>query len=590
MVSNDKKRNTTFDRIGERLRENVDNVKEYEIIEGEEEISEEFIPSFPFGVDYQEYQEAQKLKQRLLKRYEGKVLEDIIAGEELKTKKGVCYKIKNQDRINLKMINPDKAREKILSDLKLIYGVGEVTERILKDEGYKTIEDLMEHPRFSSEATKFLEIVDKRDTCQIVNWIGHWFPKSHPLILYSSGLHNKEDFVILDIETMGLFTRPIILFGVAQISDCNIQINQYLLRSINEEPAALMGFLSQINEKSVFITFNGRTFDIPYVRERLAYYRMKGDLENPHFDMLHFSRRAWKERIPNCKLTTLEKHLLGIERKDDVPSALVPEFYETYMRTQNIGPLIPIIEHNKQDLVTLANIFSELVGYYNEEGHKGDRELQKIRNDCQGIFNELDKIVGKYCSNCKLYNLFSSKIYRTYHGVVCMVRCPVNSKIQDKIEEKLDLMNLPSTDLNGVQKMYFRKYIKAKLEKLSCPNCKSHSVNLVLSKKRYKCKLCGWNGDQFGAYLKNYPFEEKVENQYVKPVYLGYDADCKDRFPQLQLEGKGMRKMLQKEKNRLGLPLEPKEGYIVKPFGKMNVVYDVTNKEGFEQYLKGNYH
>ena len=159
---------------------------------------------------------------------------------------------------------------------------------------------------------------------------------------------------------MGLFTRPIILFGIAQVSGDRILINQYLLRNIKEEPAALMGFLSHINEDSVFITFNGRTFDIPYVRERLAYYRMRGDLEKPHFDILHFSKRAWRERVPNCRLNTLEKYLLGITRKDDVPSALVPDFYETYMRSKNVGPLIPIIEHNKQDLVALANIFSKL--------------------------------------------------------------------------------------------------------------------------------------------------------------------------------------------------------------------------------------
>jgi len=360
MVEDEGKRRTTFDRIGKRWRESVDKVKEYEIIESEEEVPEGFIPSISFGIDYQEYQEVEKLKQRLLKKYKGKKLEVVIEGNEFKTKKGICYHIENQEKISLKTINPAQAREKILSDLKLIYGIGEVTELILKEEGYKTIEDLTGHPRFGSEAKKFLEIVDKCDTCQIVNWIGHWFPKSHPLALYPSGFYKKEDFIILDIETMGRFTRPIILFGLAQISGGNILINQYLLRDIKEEPSALTGFLSDLNESSVFITFNGRTFDLPYIRQRLAYYRMKGDLEKPHFDILHFSRRAWGERVPNCRLNTLEKYLLGIERKDDVPSALIPHFYETYMRSKNVGPLIPIIDHNKQDLLTLAEIFSKL--------------------------------------------------------------------------------------------------------------------------------------------------------------------------------------------------------------------------------------
>lgn len=361
MVKDGKKRRTIFNRIGKRWRESVDKVKEYEIVEGEEKVFEEFITSIPFGIDYREYQEAEKLKQKLLRKYKGKEIEAVIEGKEFKTKKGICYHIENIDKISLKTINPDQAKKKILSDLKLIYGIGEVTELILKDEGYRTIGDLTEHSRFGHEASKFLKIFDKCDTCQIIDWIGHWFPKSHPLILYSSGLHNKEDFTFIDIESMGLGGGvPIILFGVARISGGYILTNQYLLRNIKEEPAALTGFLSQIEENSVFITFNGRAYDMHHIEERLAYYRMKGDLEKAHFDILHFSRRAWREKVLNCRLNTLEKYLFGVERKDDVPSALVPEFYETYMKTKNIGPLIPIIEHNKQDLVTLANIFSRL--------------------------------------------------------------------------------------------------------------------------------------------------------------------------------------------------------------------------------------
>lgn len=360
MLNDEEKQKTKFDRIGKRLRESVDKAKEYEIIEGEVEACEEFIPSSTWNIDYQENQEVERLKQRLLKKYKGKKLEDIIEGKEFKTEKGICYHIENQEKISLRTINPDSVRKKILSNLKLIYGIGEVTELILKEEGYRTIEDLTDHPRFGSDAKTFLEIIDSCDTSQIVDWIGRWFPKSHPLAFYPSGLHNKEDFIFFDIETMGLFMRPIILLGVARIFGDHMSINQYLLRDVKEEPAALMGFMSHINKNSVFITFNGQTFDVPYIRERLAFYGMKADLEKPHFDILYFSRRKWKEEVPDFKLTTLEKYLFGIERKDDVPGALVQEFYETYMRTQNIGPLIPIIEHNKQDLITLANIFSKL--------------------------------------------------------------------------------------------------------------------------------------------------------------------------------------------------------------------------------------
>jgi hypothetical protein len=356
MLENNEENKTVFSRIGRRWRESIDKVKEYDIREDEQAIDTEFIPSFLFSL---EYQKAQELKRRLLEKYKGVLLEEAIQGERLKTEGGSCYHIENQEKISINIINPEKVKEKILSNLKLIYGIGGATEYSLKKEGYRTIQDLRQHPRFGLESTRFLQTINNNRS-EVINWIGRWFPKSHPLMLCASGLWKKEDFIILDIETMGFFSRPIILLGVAQVSANYISTHQYFLQNIKEEVAALRGFLSHINRNNVFLTFNGRTFDIPYIEERLAYYRMKGELGNPHFDILHFSRRAWKKELPNCRLTTLEKYLFGIEREDDVPSALVPEFYETYLRSKNIGPLIPIIEHNQQDLITLANIFSRL--------------------------------------------------------------------------------------------------------------------------------------------------------------------------------------------------------------------------------------
>ncbi len=345
------------DRIGRRWRESVDKVKEYEITKEDKVIETEFIPSYI--VDF-EYREAQKLKQKLLERYRGKDIEDVLNGEVIRTKMGACYHLSYHDEVDLTKPDPEEIRRRILSDLKLIYGIREVTERRLKEEGYKTIEDLAEHPRFGNKAKEFLNIFNKYDICNIIDWIGQRCPKSHPLMLYASGLYDKEDFVFLDIETLGLFTRPIILFGIAHISEDRMLINQYLLRDISEETGALAATLSHFRENIALVTFNGRTFDIPYMRERVAYYRMRADIEKFNVDLLHFSRRAWKERLPNCRLTTLEKYLFGLKRRGDVPNTLVPEFYETYLITKNPGPLVPIIEHNKQDLITLANIFSRL--------------------------------------------------------------------------------------------------------------------------------------------------------------------------------------------------------------------------------------
>lgn len=307
-----------------------------------------------------EYENAYKLKEKLLIENQGKSIDDLFKGEEIKTDNGTCYIIKNNSPLNFSTLSSKKAKEKILSDLKVLSGIGETREQKLKEEGYLSVEDLIDHEKFGREASQFLKIVCDQDKCEIEDWICRFYPKSHPLLLFSSSFSEIDDYIFLDIETLGLSNRPIILLGLAKVSSSKISVKQYLSRDTREENAVLDAFLSDIDEDSVFVTFNGQTFDIPYIINRMKYFNIKRKMDYPHFDMLHYSRRQWSAELTNCKLTTLEKHLFNIVREDDVPSGLVPDFYKTYANTENIGPLIPIIEHNEQDIITLAMIFSRL--------------------------------------------------------------------------------------------------------------------------------------------------------------------------------------------------------------------------------------
>jgi hypothetical protein len=195
-----------------------------------------------------------------------------------------------------------------------------------------------------------------------MDFIGRRHAKSHPSILGTACLHNPEDFVFIDIETLGLFSRPIILFGVGVVEGHRLVVHQYILRDISEELPALMATVEHLSgDNPALVTFNGKSFDLPYLADRLAYYGMGAPGRIPHFDVLHFSRRRWKDAFPSLRLTALEREILGIQREDDIPGQMVPEFYETYLRTGNIGPLVPIVEHNRQDIHSLALLFFHLL-------------------------------------------------------------------------------------------------------------------------------------------------------------------------------------------------------------------------------------
>jgi hypothetical protein len=277
-----------------------------------------------------QYKNAFKLRKKLLLSCEGKSLEDVFKGTELSTEGGTCYNIKNESKLKFNTLSIEKARKKILSDLKLLSGVGDVKAHKLRSEGFHSIEDLIEHDTHKGEARKLLKIIDDCDTCKTADWISDWYPNSHPLVLFSSSFNDESDFIFLDIETMGLYNQPIILLGLAWVSGKKISVNQYLCRSLRDENAVLSSFLYHVVPECVYVTFNGQTFDIPFIINRMKNYNIRRDLDNLHFDLLHYSRRAWSDELPNCQLTTIEKYIFGIDRKDDIPSGLVPEFYRNY--------------------------------------------------------------------------------------------------------------------------------------------------------------------------------------------------------------------------------------------------------------------
>ena len=185
-----------------------------------------------------------------------------------------------------------------------------------------------------------------------------------------AGFCKNEDLAIIDIETLGLsFESQIILLGIANIGKNRTCTHQFLARDISDELGAIWSFLSHVKNGSTLITYNGRSFDIPYIKQRLAYYGKEASLNNHHYDILHFAWRALGKKLPNCRLGTVEKYF-GIQGGIDIPGALVPYFYGTYLKTRNIGPLIAIVKHNKQDLINLGTVVSRLYELRNSRSKK----------------------------------------------------------------------------------------------------------------------------------------------------------------------------------------------------------------------------
>ncbi len=348
-------------RIGSLWLQRMQTLKEYEVVRDGNIFGTSFSNSVIFS---SEYDQARHQLDNLITGYHGRPFETVFSGKEISNECGSCFSLMSSHPLEPPAFDIDHYRSTITRDLTLVRGIGPATEKRLRARGYYTLYDLVNHPKYRSHVQPVIDCMCRGDSLDIIDLVGKRHAKSHPLVLGAAGLHEPEDYVFLDIETMGLFSRPIILFGIGVMENATLNVHQYLLRDIVDEEAALYETIQHLSgDRKALVTFNGKAFDLPYINDRLGYYGMSAPAGNhiPHFDVLHFSRRRWRDHFPSLCLTALEREILDIHREDDIPGQMVPEFYETYLRTGNCGPLVPIVEHNRQDIISLALLFFHLM-------------------------------------------------------------------------------------------------------------------------------------------------------------------------------------------------------------------------------------
>ncbi len=305
-------------------------------------------------------------RDQLRREYEGLPFEKVMPGDVVENDYGSCYRLTATTRGALRRGDAEQARQSLLGSVELVRGIRSRTRTRLEEQGFKTLADLEDHPRFCGESKRIRELLEAGSTEELTEVIGSRLSRSHPSVLGLSGLHEDSDFLFLDLETMGLFAgQPLVVAGIARLgSDNTIIVDQYVVRDFPDELALLAEVNQQVAAHRVLVTYNGKSFDLPFLIGRSAYYGIKLKSPKVHFDLLHFSRRAWRGELDGCSLRSIEQAILGLSRETDLPGELVPEFYYEYLRTGNAGFLKPIVDHNRQDVESLVNVFSSLVEHW----------------------------------------------------------------------------------------------------------------------------------------------------------------------------------------------------------------------------------
>ncbi len=172
-------------------------------------------------------------------------------------------------------------------------------------------------------------------------------------------------WLFLDTETTGLAGGTgtyAFLVGVAWWEDDGLVVEQLFMRDHSEEPSLLRELASLLAQRPVLVTFNGKSFDWPLLETR---YRMTRSTTVPrphaHLDLLHPARQIWKLSLKSVALSEIERHVLGLQRQADIPSATIPGIYFDFLRGGSPEPLARVFDHNRMDLLGLAELSGRLL-------------------------------------------------------------------------------------------------------------------------------------------------------------------------------------------------------------------------------------
>jgi uncharacterized protein YprB with RNaseH-like and TPR domain len=170
-----------------------------------------------------------------------------------------------------------------------------------------------------------------------------------------------EEIMFLDLETTGLgATTPVFLVGTMECGRDGLHFRQYFARDYSEEISILAAVNKRMKDSRLLVTFNGKSFDAPYLLGRAVATGVKMHMPKAHLDLLHEARAKYKRDLPNCRLQTLEQMVCGRYREEDIPSSEIPAAYHEFVRTGDASKIQSILQHNLYDLLTMADLMNRL--------------------------------------------------------------------------------------------------------------------------------------------------------------------------------------------------------------------------------------
>lgn len=177
----------------------------------------------------------------------------------------------------------------------------------------------------------------------------------------------SSSFAVLDIETTGLSPvySSIILMGLIVVDpskDTPLTMHQLFAITPHDEFEILEKTLSLLNDVDYIVTFNGKSFDMPFLNKRLERNNLDPiNIFNLDLFLLLKNYSNLSEMLPRMNQKALEEYA-GIDglRQDRISGGESVDLYNSYLETGSSDLEKRILLHNSDDVKQLLRLLSLL--------------------------------------------------------------------------------------------------------------------------------------------------------------------------------------------------------------------------------------
>ena len=217
------------------------------------------------------------------------------------------------------------------------------------------------------------------------------FTRSYNTYIYSGQIfdlyHGGLKPCIFDIETTGLSAQrgnKIILTACLIPNSKGVTITQFLAENPYEEDRVIMATMDFLKDESIdyLITYNGASFDIPFMKQRLETKNLPYVLNMYEFDLYNFirSNTGLKSQIGSLSQKNVEQHFgISSNRKDVISGRESVKLFAEYAINQDSVIEKIILTHNREDVLQLCHLFN-IIGRNNFGAVLGEGD-----NGCDGF-------------------------------------------------------------------------------------------------------------------------------------------------------------------------------------------------------------